>query len=202
MSSSAAFCCRKAVAMGVSWAPTSISPRNCSISRRLVLRAVGSTKSGKVVRAGLRMLQNADARRAAFVASLDAAREGLRDGFTTVDEIEVDVAARSPQCATDPSEITRFRSPSTARAARGCGLDRREQSCSCRRSARGRHAGRSQAAGKTEAGACRPGAGARAISFLVASWLSLSFGLRRGGGAAYHPRLRKSIPRSRGRVRA
>jgi antitoxin ParD1/3/4 len=48
----------------------------------------------EVVRSGLRMLQEAEERRAAFVASLEAAREeGLRQGFATVEEVEVDVKA-------------------------------------------------------------------------------------------------------------
>ena len=43
----------------------------------------------EVVRAALRLLQEAEERRAAFVASLEAAhQEGLRDGFATVDEVE------------------------------------------------------------------------------------------------------------------
>ena len=46
----------------------------------------------EVVRSGLRMLQDAEERRAAFVASLEAAREeGLHQGFATVEEVEVDV---------------------------------------------------------------------------------------------------------------
>jgi antitoxin ParD1/3/4 len=48
----------------------------------------------EVVRSGLRLLQEAEERRAAFVASLEAAREeGLRQGFVTVDEVEVDAKA-------------------------------------------------------------------------------------------------------------
>lgn len=43
----------------------------------------------EVVRSALRLLQEAEERRAAFVASLEAAhQEGLRDGFATVDEVE------------------------------------------------------------------------------------------------------------------
>lgn len=46
----------------------------------------------EVVRSGLRMLQDAEQRRAAFVASLDAARdEGLRAGLATVEEVEADI---------------------------------------------------------------------------------------------------------------
>ena len=48
----------------------------------------------EVVRSGLRMLQDAEERRAAFVASLVAAREeGLREGLATVDEVEAAVSA-------------------------------------------------------------------------------------------------------------
>jgi len=48
----------------------------------------------EVVRSGLRMLQDAEERRAAFVASLEAAvAEGERDGFLTADEVETDVQA-------------------------------------------------------------------------------------------------------------
>jgi antitoxin ParD1/3/4 len=48
----------------------------------------------EVVRSGLRMLQEAEERRSAFVASLEAARaEGLRDGFATVEEVETEVTA-------------------------------------------------------------------------------------------------------------
>jgi antitoxin ParD1/3/4 len=43
----------------------------------------------EVVRSALRMLQEAEARHAAFVASLEAAhREGLRDGFASVDDVQ------------------------------------------------------------------------------------------------------------------
>jgi antitoxin ParD1/3/4 len=46
----------------------------------------------EVVRSGLRMLQDADARRAAFVASLEASvAEGDRDGFSTAAEVRRDV---------------------------------------------------------------------------------------------------------------
>lgn len=48
----------------------------------------------EVVRTGLRMLLDAEQRRAAFVASLDAAtEEGARDGFATVDEVEAECLA-------------------------------------------------------------------------------------------------------------
>lgn len=48
----------------------------------------------KVVRAGLRRLQDAEERRAAFVASLEAAvGEGERDGFLTADEVAADLQA-------------------------------------------------------------------------------------------------------------
>jgi antitoxin ParD1/3/4 len=48
----------------------------------------------EVVRSGLRMLQEAEERRAAFVASLEAAREeGLREGLATVEEVEAEIRA-------------------------------------------------------------------------------------------------------------
>jgi antitoxin ParD1/3/4 len=48
----------------------------------------------EVVRSGLRLLQDAEERRAAFVASLEAAvAEGERDGFLTADDVETDVQA-------------------------------------------------------------------------------------------------------------
>jgi antitoxin ParD1/3/4 len=48
----------------------------------------------EVVRSGLRLLQDAEERRAAFVASLEAAvAEGDRDGFLTADDVETDVRA-------------------------------------------------------------------------------------------------------------
>jgi antitoxin ParD1/3/4 len=48
----------------------------------------------EVVRSGLRILQEAEERRAAFLASLEAAREeGLREGFARVEEVEVEVTA-------------------------------------------------------------------------------------------------------------
>ncbi|HTR16259.1 MAG TPA: type II toxin-antitoxin system ParD family antitoxin [Acetobacteraceae bacterium] len=48
----------------------------------------------EVVRSGLRLLQDAEARRAAFVASLEAAQaEGAREGLATLDEVETDIRA-------------------------------------------------------------------------------------------------------------
>jgi antitoxin ParD1/3/4 len=48
----------------------------------------------EVVRSALRMLQEAEERRAAFVASLEAAhQEGLRDGFASTDEVEAAMRA-------------------------------------------------------------------------------------------------------------
>jgi antitoxin ParD1/3/4 len=48
----------------------------------------------EVVRSGLRLLQDAEQRQAAFVTSLEAAvAEGERDGFLTTDEVEADVRA-------------------------------------------------------------------------------------------------------------
>jgi len=48
----------------------------------------------EVVRSALRMLQDAEERKAAFVASLeDAVAEGDRDGFIPSEDVEADVAA-------------------------------------------------------------------------------------------------------------
>ncbi|MGA9868926.1 MAG: type II toxin-antitoxin system ParD family antitoxin [Acetobacteraceae bacterium] len=48
----------------------------------------------EVVRSGLRLLQEVEERRTAFVASLEASiEEGRRDGFATLDEVEADVRA-------------------------------------------------------------------------------------------------------------
>ncbi len=48
----------------------------------------------EVVRSGLRMLQDAQARQAAFVGSLEAAvEEGDREGFLTADEVRHEVQA-------------------------------------------------------------------------------------------------------------
>ena len=71
---------------------------NVHLTPELERFAQECVKSGRynniseVVRSGLRMLQDADARRAAFIASLDeAVAEGDRDGFLTVDEVRRDV---------------------------------------------------------------------------------------------------------------
>lgn len=48
----------------------------------------------EVVRSALRLLQDIEARRAAFVKSLDEARaEGLASGLATIDEVEADARA-------------------------------------------------------------------------------------------------------------
>ncbi len=48
----------------------------------------------EVVRSGLRMLQDAQARQAAFVGSLEAAvEEGDREGFSTAEEVRNEVQA-------------------------------------------------------------------------------------------------------------
>jgi antitoxin ParD1/3/4 len=48
----------------------------------------------EVVRSGLRLLQDAEVRRAAFVASLESAvEEGHRDGFLTAEDVTRDVRA-------------------------------------------------------------------------------------------------------------
>jgi len=73
---------------------------NVNLTLELERFAQSCVESGRfnnvseVVRSGLRMLQEAEERRAAFVASLEAAREeGLRKGFVTVEEVELDVKA-------------------------------------------------------------------------------------------------------------
>jgi len=73
---------------------------NVNLTPELQRFAQACVESGRfnnvseVVRSGLRMLQEAEERRAAFVASLEEAREeGLRQGFATVEEVEVEVKA-------------------------------------------------------------------------------------------------------------
>jgi antitoxin ParD1/3/4 len=73
---------------------------NVSLTAELERFAQSCVESGRynnvseVVRSGLRMLQDAEQRRAAFVASLDAAmEEGFRDGFATIEEVEADLLA-------------------------------------------------------------------------------------------------------------
>ena len=57
----------------------------------------------EVVRSALRMLQEAEERRAAFVASLEVAREeGLREGLATVEEVEADIRAAIDAVRTRP----------------------------------------------------------------------------------------------------
>ena len=73
---------------------------NVNLTPELEGFAQACVKSGRfnnvseVIRSGLRMLQEAEERRAAFVGSLEAARdEALRDGLATVEEVEADVSA-------------------------------------------------------------------------------------------------------------
>jgi antitoxin ParD1/3/4 len=73
---------------------------NVNLTPELARFAQSCVESGRfnnvseVIRSGLRMLQDAEERRAAFVASLVAAgKEGLREGLATVDEVEADVRA-------------------------------------------------------------------------------------------------------------
>lgn len=73
---------------------------NVSLTAELEHFAQSCVESGRynnvseVVRSGLRMLLDAEQRRAAFVASLDAAmEEGLRDGFATIAEVEAECMA-------------------------------------------------------------------------------------------------------------
>lgn len=71
---------------------------NVNLTPELERFAQTCVKSGRynnvseVVRSALRLLQEAEERRAAFVASLEAAdQEGRRDGFASVDEVEARV---------------------------------------------------------------------------------------------------------------
>jgi antitoxin ParD1/3/4 len=73
---------------------------NVNLTPELERFAQACVESGRfnnvseVVRSGLRMLQEAEERRAAFVASLEAAREeGFREEFATVEEVDVEVKA-------------------------------------------------------------------------------------------------------------
>ena len=73
---------------------------NVNLTPELERFAQGCVASGwfnnvsEVVRSALRMLQEAEERRAAFVASLEAAREeGLREGLATVEEVEAEIRA-------------------------------------------------------------------------------------------------------------
>jgi len=73
---------------------------NVNLTPELQRFAQACVESGRfnnvseVVRSGLRMLQEAEERRAAFLASLETAREeGLQEGFATVEEVEVEVKA-------------------------------------------------------------------------------------------------------------
>ena len=73
---------------------------NVNLTPELERFAQACVESGRfnnvseVVRSALRMLQEAEERRAAFVASLEAAREeGLREGLATVEEVEAEIRA-------------------------------------------------------------------------------------------------------------
>ncbi len=73
---------------------------NVSLTAELEHFAQSCVESGRynnvseVVRSGLRMLLDAEQRRAAFIASLDEAlEEGLREGLSTIEEVEADVMA-------------------------------------------------------------------------------------------------------------
>jgi antitoxin ParD1/3/4 len=73
---------------------------NVNLTSELERFAQACVQSGRfnnvseVVRSGLRMLQEAEERRAAFVASLGAAREeGLSEGLATIEEVEIEVRA-------------------------------------------------------------------------------------------------------------
>ena len=82
---------------------------NVNLTPELERFAQACVESGRfnnvseVVRSGLRLLQEAEERRLAFVASLEAARaEALRQGFATVDE----VAAMATYVASELSSAT------------------------------------------------------------------------------------------------
>jgi antitoxin ParD1/3/4 len=73
---------------------------NVHLTPELERFAQGCVASGRfnnvseVVRSGLRLLQESEERRAAFIASLDAAvEEGRREGFSSMEEVEGDVRA-------------------------------------------------------------------------------------------------------------
>jgi antitoxin ParD1/3/4 len=73
---------------------------NVNLTPELVRFAEECVASGRynnvseVVRSGLRLLQEAEERRAAFIASLEAAREeGRREGLAGIDEIEAEMRA-------------------------------------------------------------------------------------------------------------
>ena len=73
---------------------------NVNLTPELERFAQACVESGRfnniseVVRYGLRLLQEAEKRRAAFVASLEAAREeGFREGFATIEEVEAEARA-------------------------------------------------------------------------------------------------------------
>jgi antitoxin ParD1/3/4 len=82
---------------------------NVNLTPELERFAQACVESGRfnnvseVVRSGLRMLQEAEERRTAFVASLEAAREeGHSEGLATIEEVEGEVraainAARKPR---------------------------------------------------------------------------------------------------------
>ena len=73
---------------------------NVHLTPELEQFAQGCVASGRynnvseVVRSGLRLLQEQEEARAAFVRSLEeSTEEGLRDGFFTAEEVERDVRA-------------------------------------------------------------------------------------------------------------
>jgi len=82
---------------------------NVNLTPELERFAQACVESGRfnnvseVVRSALRMLQEAEERRAAFVASLEVAREeGLREGLATVEEVEADIRAAIDAVRTRP----------------------------------------------------------------------------------------------------
>jgi antitoxin ParD1/3/4 len=106
---------------------------NVNLTPELERFAQACVESGRfnnvseVVRSGLRLLQEAEERRLAFVASLEAARaEALRQGFATVDEVEAEVKATIDAVRTHgASDVADLRPAGAARVARSRGVDRR-----------------------------------------------------------------------------
>ena len=147
-------------------------------SRKTVLPAVWFNNVSEVVRPRLRSLQDAEERRAAFVASLEAAAaEGDRDGFLTADDVEIDVRAGDRRGAQfDPHDVQPVRAAGAARNAGRCRVDCRRQPRGSGRPASGDSAGGQT--GRRKAGhSTRPaGLGAGALPVLVvAGYLLLVF---------------------------
>ena len=83
---------------------------NVSLTPELERFAEACVQSGRydsvsdVARAGLRLLQEMENRRAALLASLqEAEAEGERDGFATIEEVEAELRAAIDEVAPDRS---------------------------------------------------------------------------------------------------